>query len=1273
MKRDFPRPQGRNVFCLACLVLLQACSVLVAQTNCRRVPAGAISWWKAENNTLDSIGLNDGQTMNGGVAYEPGEVGTAFWLSPTNSEVLIGDPADLRFSNSFSIETWINVAATPDAVQQLGQIFYRGNAAAYLDSYYLAVLPTGGLRFHILDDSGVGLYNANLETTPIGTGVWTHVAAILEAGVMRVYTNGQLAAQANANVTPLQMLNGGGVAIGNTSLAPGSSNPFEPFWLFSQPFTGSIDELTVYARALSAAEIEGVFNAGLSGKCRNPVAPLITSQPESLSVFVGDSASFHALARGDEPLTYQWLFNDSAMAGQTNRSLVLAAARPADAGSYSVLISNVAGSVTSSNALLTVMPAPTNCLPVPTGLISWWRGDGSALDGIGGNNGTWIDGASFAAGKVGQSFSFNGAGQVVLVPDAASLDPTISLTLESWINVTTFSQNDASAVMGKDNPYGSRQYMIGIANVGGNWVFRAHIGVPGGLALFNGATALQTNNWYHVAMTYDGAYLRLYVNGVQDGSLAVNGPVVTSTEALRIGGSVPGPWDFNGRIDEVSLFSVALSASQIQSIYSAGAAGKCPGSVAPSIISQPVDQTVTVGGLALLSVAASGSAPLSYQWQFNGSNVAGQTAGFLVLSNVQAANAGSYAVLVVNPAGSILSSNATLSVVAAPTNCVPAATGLVAWWRGEGNALDSAAENNGTLLNGVGFAIGKVGQAFSFNGAGQIVQVPDAPFLNPTSALTLEGWINVTAYSLNDAIAVAGKDNPYGGRQYMIGMANVDGQWVFRAHVGVFNGLEWFNGSTALETNTWYHVAMTYDGNYLRLYVNGIPDGNLAVTGRVVTSSEAMLIGGSVPGPWDFNGQIDELSLYEVALSESEVQSIYSAASFGKCAAQGEAPRLLTQPTSQTAESGSTVSFDIFAIGQAPLSYQWLFDGVIVSLQTNSSLVLTNLQPTDSGQYSVMVSNSIGAITSSNAVLTVVGPPPTNCISSPSGLIGWWRAEGNALDSAGQNNGTSVNGASFAAGEVGEAFLFNGTNQVVQVPDGPALNPTNALTLEAWVNINAFSGNDAIAVAGKDNPYGSRQYMIGMAQVDGRWVFRAHVGVPGGLELFNGSAGLQTNTWYHVAMTYDGAYLRLFVNGMPDGSLAVTGAVVTSSESLIIGGSVPGPWDLNGQIDELSLYGRALSSAEIQAIYNAGNAGKCPIPPNSPMPAVRLLSSSRSIGTFEVRFSGMPNQTYRLQRAFGISGPWLSIGSLTLDPTGAGTYTDTNSAFGTAYYRLNYH
>jgi hypothetical protein len=213
--------------------------------------------------------------------------------------------------------------------------------------------------------------------------------------------------------------------------------------------------------------------------------------------------------------------------------------------------------------------------------------------------------------------------------------------------------------------------------------------------------------------------------------------------------------------------------------------------------------------------------------------------------------------------------------ILAPT-CVPAPSGLVSWWPGDGNARDIVDGNDGTLQAGVSFAPGKVKRAFSFNG-GTYVEVPDAPSLNPSSQITIDAWVSEAEFGVGHSLLVS-KFTPSVGGQWWLTVSDTQR---FRAHIGVESGLAYFDGNTVVKLNTWYHVAMTYDGATLKLYVNGAPDGSMPVSGSIIQSSEPVRIGGVPDAP--LSGLIDEADIFNRALTAGEVQGIYNAGRAGKC------------------------------------------------------------------------------------------------------------------------------------------------------------------------------------------------------------------------------------------------------------------------------------------------------------------------------------------------------------------------------------------------------
>jgi hypothetical protein len=222
------------------------------------------------------------------------------------------------------------------------------------------------------------------------------------------------------------------------------------------------------------------------------------------------------------------------------------------------------------------------------------------------------------------------------------------------------------------------------------------------------------------------------------------------------------------------------------------------------------------------------------------------------------------------------------------------------------------------------------------------------------------------------------------------------------------------------------------------------------------------------------------------------------------------------------------------------------------------------------------------------------------------GIIGWWRGElsaspNTAIDFAGGHNGTLTNGAVYSlAGMVDQAFKFDDAlQQSIQIPYAPDLI-TPQYSVDAWVEpqgpVTDTNNNQAL-IFGQSNGHLQLVVRPGTNGVFAAWQFAS------GSNFFDviSTVELPTNAFTHLAGTWDGVALRLYVNGVLNAQ-SVPGAVPTDSGcSFFIGGfndpstnscQVAPSQFFNGLVDELSLYGRALSATEIKAIYNAGSAGK---------------------------------------------------------------------------------
>jgi hypothetical protein len=268
-------------------------------------------------------------------------------------------------------------------------------------------------------------------------------------------------------------------------------------------------------------------------------------------------------------------------------------------------------------------------------------------------------------------------------------------------------------------------------------------------------------------------------------------------------------------------------------------------------------------------------------------------------------------------------------------------------------------------MGGAGYATGEVGQAFSLNGSSGYVNIPDAPSLDHfTTNITIDLWLKVNQLTVNaDWRGIVTKGNSSWRLQGTSG-ANT----IYFAGTGLSNALK---GHRNVNDENWHHVAAVYNGTNIYLYVDGTLDVSTNATGSIAQNNVPLCLGKNAeasPGYY-FNGLVDAVSIYNRALSASEIAAIYNAGSEGKCLPSP--PVIFDQPTNQVSAVGGFASFGVTVTGSSPLSYAWRFNGTNISGATNSILTLTNLQLTEAGNYAVLVTNKYGSILSSNAELVV--------------------------------------------------------------------------------------------------------------------------------------------------------------------------------------------------------------------------------------------------------------------------------------------------------------
>ncbi len=440
--------------------------------------------------------------------------------------------------------------------------------------------------------------------------------------------------------------------------------------------------------------------------------PVILTQPAATALrYLTGSATLSVLAVGAVPITYQWQFDGAPISGATASSLILTGLGSASAGTYNVVLNNPHGTLTSSNEVLTIL-VPTN---YPSAIMSlgpqaYWRlnetNGTTATDYASGYNGT-IGGAVTVgnaappllglAGTGAGSYYFNGISGVVDTTLLVSGDQGTFMALINTTNpVDLVGILDARG--GPGSSCSMELYTDGLT-LQYTWDNQADTYNYPPTVAKSGLQAV-ASTWCFAAVSVGESQTVLYMDngtGLQSETNEAPSFGVTNTGPMLIGRDTAWYY-FPGWIGEGAYFNRALSPAEIttldQVLFSNTPVA------APQILVQPAPQPAFVGSSASFTVSAVGALPLSYQWQFDNTNIPGATGQTLVVPGISYANAGSYQVIVNNSVGSSNSLPAVLTVLDPPV-AVNVTDGLVGHYKFDNDFTDASGHNHDGIPEGL--------------------------------------------------------------------------------------------------------------------------------------------------------------------------------------------------------------------------------------------------------------------------------------------------------------------------------------------------------------------------------------------------------------------------------------------------------------------------------------------------------------------------------------------------------------------------------------------
>jgi hypothetical protein len=458
------------------------------------------------------------------------------------------------------------------------------------------------------------------------------------------------------------------------------------------------------------------------------------------------------------------------------------------------------------------------------------------------------------------------------------------------------------------------------------------------------------------------------------------------------------------------------------------------------------------------------------------------------------------------------------------------------------------------------------------------------------SGNTIDGYIGTVHFSSSDGQAILPSDYTFtsedaGVHTFTVALKTAGAQSI--TATGTTDG---FSGSatgivvspTAASTLTFTGVpsSVTAGGPFSLIVTARDPFNNIATGYRgtvTLTSTDSQA---TLPGNYTFTAADGGVHTFNSVILRT--------AGSRTVTAQDTTDGTITGSSTVTVSPAAADHFSVSASGSVTAGTA--FDLTVTALDAfnNTATSYTRIVSLTSADASAVLPHDYtftagdqGVHTFNGVTLKTAGPQ-TVTATGTGRIASWWPGDGNTNDIVGHNNGTLHRGVAFATGEVGQAFHFTGPDQYFQAPSNGLPTGNSDRTLELWVNIDSFVAAQAFFAGYGHFGVNGETYHLGTV---GSTLFFSQWG----MGIFGPS--LQTGRWYHVAVTNVGNLATLYLNGVAVASATI--AFNTPAGTQFYMGSPAGDINLrlNGLTDEVTIYNRALSAAEVRANYEAGSAG----------------------------------------------------------------------------------
>ena len=1133
--------------------------------------AKAVVDWQADSDSItvlnmpfEANGGSESTTATDYSTYENnGTVSGATWGSTSGVDshgaydfdgssdyIKITDDDSLDSFSELTIEAWVYKTGFTGYEEPIFSKTQSGGYKLGVTDHYGN--NDGKLRFEIHNGSYQDLYSTDV----IPTNQWVHVVGTWASGdYMRVYVDGSLDNTSASTFSGTTTNNTADAFIGAESdgSSPQSGHRFD----------GLIDEVRIYKRQLTADQITDLYNLGTP--VYENIDHGITNAGETWQACVTPNASLDGTEVCSNSTTIKPTVDTNTLpAAHEMQSLVADySTTPSDAKAIFNWKKN------QSSYAVANLPFEANGGNESTSTTDYSDS---------GNNGT-VSGATWGAtsGIDGGAYTFSNYTDYISLGDSF-LDGLTEATFSTWVYHNTTSDDDDIILVGDHNSASPFVFWRDESSTD-SYAFLINDGVDySGVHYSN--TVPSQGSWTHLALTFVGGdEVRLYINGTEDGnspfSMTSIDNIESSTDSIYIGNN------FDGIIDELTIFDSALTPQQISTIYNSGTPD----------YNRIAYQETTTGD----------------DWQACITPNTGGLDGDELCSTDRTITAAP-AIDTISFTGNTPDDDLILSYTTDPVSL----NGIVDWRIDESSmtilnmpfeANDnkentevkdySSYGNDGTVSDATWSSTGGVdgNGAYSFDGSSDYISLPTTGGVAGQDQVSIEAWINVDTIPADNTAIYTENTTSSSYWRFSLNFRTSDNNIYLSGRDDDGDSFtEWVSGTPDAG---WNHVVGVYDAvnNVVKLYINGslADTATPTLNGFDSGTAAARTIGAGLDSSMQyfFDGLIDEVRLYDRALTTDQITNLYNSGTpdYGTIdyleTDYGEGWKACVTPNDGIADGVQSCTAEKDFLAEVDTV-------TLASANATEDLSLSyNLTPASSRAI-------IDWRKDQSSIAALNMPFEANGGSEST----------TTKDYSDSDNDGTVSGATWSSdsGVDGNgAYSFDGSNNYITASDSANLDITGALSISVWANINALTSQQTL-VSKYDANGSQRAYTLEIG--DQTWCASNEIAftISETGSSFNGgvlcSTASLTTGWHHIVATFvPSNSMKIYLDGsdVTDafGYGSQPDSIYSNSKDLSIGASydnsaTPNIRFFDGVIDEVLIYDHDLTSDQITKLYNSG-------------------------------------------------------------------------------------